>query len=113
MAEPVDQAILALLAEERRILLTGDFGAFADLALRKQALFVRLGSAALSVARLRRVGAQVSRNQRLLSAAQRGLREVMERLAQVRQMRDGFSTYDSQGQKSTVASPKAGFEHKA
>ena len=113
MTEDVDQTLLDLLAEERQAMLTGRFAAFPDLARRKEAAFARLEQAGLGCTALRRIGAQVSRNQRLLGAALRGLRDVGDRLGQVRDLRDGFSTYDSQGQKSTVAGPRPGFEHKA
>jgi hypothetical protein len=113
MADRVDKAILDLLVAEREAILTGDFGALPPLALRKESLFGRLEAGQVNVPGLRRIGAQVSRNQRLLAAALRGLREVSDRLGLVRDLRQGFSTYDSQGQKSTVAAGKPTFEHKA
>lgn len=113
MAERVDQAILDLLVAERQAILTGDFDALPTLAVRKESLFGLLEAGQVTVPGLRQIGAQVSRNQRLLAAALRGLREVSDRLGLVRDMRQGFSTYDRQGQKSVVAAGKPAFEHKA
>ena len=104
MGNILDQTLLDLLAEERQAILTGQYDQLPGLAGRKQALFGDLATAAVSVPRLRQIGAQVSRNQRLLAAALRGLREVGDRLGLVREVRDNLSTYDSAGQKTTVAS---------
>lgn len=113
MAERSDAALLDLLAAERTAILAGEFRALPDMALRKEVLFAALDAGAINIPVLRRIGAQVSRNQRLLAAALRGLREVSDRLGLVRDLRQGFSTYDSQGQKSVVTADKPAFEHKA
>lgn len=112
MTDRLNKAILDLLAAEREAILTGMFEALPALAGRKESLFAALEQRPGTPPGLRRIGAQVSRNQRLLAAALRGLREVSDRLGVVRDLRQGFSTYDSHGQKSTVAASKPGFEHK-
>ena len=113
MADILDQTLLELLSEERHVILTGQFGQLSGLAGRKEALFQDLAAAAVTAPRLRRIGAQVSRNQRLLAAALNGLREVGDRLGLVREVRDTLSTYDSSGHKKTVTSTRPTFEHKA
>ena len=113
MADILDRTLLDLLTEERQAILAGQFDQLPGLAGRKEALFADLASAAVTVPRLRQIGAQVSRNQRLLAAAMRGLREVGDRLDLVREVRDTLSTYDSGGQKTTVAPARPTFEHKA
>jgi flagellar biosynthesis/type III secretory pathway chaperone len=112
MADPLNKALMELLAEERLAILAGEFQRLPTLAGRKVALFAKFEATPATVQTLRRIGAQVSRNQKLLGAALRGLREVSDRLGVVRDLRNGFSTYDSQGQKSTVAAARPGFEHK-
>lgn len=113
MPDILDQTLLDLLAEERQSILSGAFDKLPGLAGRKEALFAELAQTAVTVPKLRRIGAQVSRNQRLLAAALRGLREVSDRLGIVREVRDSFSTYDSTGQKSTVAPLRPAFERKS
>ena len=113
MADNPDQALFAFLKEERTVILTGQFDKLPELAGRKVALFDDLAGAAVTAHRLRQIGAQVSRNQRLLAAALRGLREVGDRLGLVREVRNTLSTYDSSGQITTVASTRPSFEHKA
>ena len=113
MADILDQTLLDLLFEERRAILAGEFDKLSGLALRKEALFDDLAAAAVTVPRLRQIGAQVSRNQRLLAAALHGLREVGDRLGLVREVRNSLSTYDSSGLKSNVAQARPTFEHKA
>jgi hypothetical protein len=113
MADILNQTLHALLTEERQAILSGAFDKLQDLAGRKEALFCELVQAEVTAPNLRRIGVQVSRNQRLLAAALRGIRDVGDRLGTVREVRDNFSTYDSAGQKLTVAPPRPGFEHKS
>lgn len=113
MADILDQTLFDLLTEERQAILTGAFDRLPALAGRKEALFDDLAAAQVTVPRLRLIGAQVSRNQRLLAAALHGLREVSDRLGIVRDVRNSLSTYDSTGQKSTVAALRPSFERKA
>lgn len=113
MTDNLDQRLLDLLTEERQVILTGQFDRLPGLAGRKETLFGDLAAAEVTVPRLRQIGKQVSRNQRLLAAALRGLREVGDRLGFVRDIRDNLSTYDSSGQKTTVGSARPSFERKA
>lgn len=113
MIDNLDQRLLDLLTEERQAILTGQFHRLPGLAGRKESLFVDLTAAEVTAPRLRQIGKQVGRNQRLLAAALRGIREVGDRLGLVREVRDTLSTYDSSGQKTTVASARPSFERKA
>jgi flagellar biosynthesis/type III secretory pathway chaperone len=113
MADILDQTLLDLLTEERQAIMAGQFDKLSGLAGRKEALFGDLAMAAVTVPRLRQIGIQVSRNQRLLAAAMRGLREVGDRLGLVRDVRDNLSTYDKSGLKTTVVSTRPSFERKA
>jgi flagellar biosynthesis/type III secretory pathway chaperone len=113
MSLDFDQTLLDLLTEEREAILKGAFDKLPGLAGRKEALFGDLAAAAVSGPTLRRIGAQVGRNQRLLAAALRGFREVSDRLGIVREVRDSFSTYDSAGQKSHVSPTRPAFERKS
>ena len=113
MNTDLDQTLLDLLTEERQAILTGEFDKLPGLAGRKEALFGDLAAAAVTVPKLRRIGVQVSRNQRLLAAALRGFREVSDRLGIVREVRVSFSTYNSAGQKSNVGTARPAFERKS
>jgi len=113
MRDGPTQPILDLLAAERSIILSGTFDGLAQIAVRKEKLFARLADGQVTAGRLRRISAQVERNQTLLAAAMAGVQEAVERLAVLLRAADGFNTYDSLGQKSEVNTARPAFERKA
>lgn len=113
MADNATTAILDLLEKERAMILTGDFDELAPLAPRKDALFARIGGESADADSLDRIGRSLARNQTLLAAALDGIKDAATRLGIVNDLRRGFATYDSAGQKSTVATARPAFERKA
>jgi hypothetical protein len=92
--------------------LAGDFGRLADLRQRKEALFKALAAGVLDPANLRRIGADVARNQALLMAAMAGISDATQRLAELRTARDGFLAYGRDGQREPVSSMRPSLERK-
>ncbi|NCO86073.1 MAG: flagellar protein FlgN [Rhodobacterales bacterium] len=113
MAENTTSALLDLLETERAAILAGQFDSLAPLAPRKEALFAALAQAPADPATLDRLGRSLTHNQSLLEAAILGVRDAAARLDHVNTLRQGFATYDSAGQKSTVATARPAFERKA
>ena len=113
MREGPMQPVFDLLEAERSIILRGTFAELAPIAARKERLFARLADGRLTAGQLRRISAQVARNQTLLAAAMAGVQDVVDRLAILRRAADGFNTYDSLGQKSEVNTAPPAFERKA
>lgn len=93
----------ALLDTERRALLDGDLQALAELVEQKEDLIDALNKAELADrAALSPVNDKVQRNQALLEQALSGIRTVARRLADIRQARKSFDTYDRMGQKNCI-----------
>ncbi len=108
------QAILDHLAAERAAILQGEFSALAVLQEKKVPLFDRLAqSSGLAAPDLDQIGAGVSCNQRLLTAAMEGVRQAGARINAMSDARDTFRTYDQHGQTRDVAQNQPAFERKA
>lgn len=94
--------LVALLEEERRVLLAGDFAALADLGDRKERLLAIAESStrpdAPGLAALR---SAAEANRLLLAAALRGVRAARERLDTARSGGPALSTYDASGRAET------------
>lgn len=108
------QDVLDHLTTERAAILRGDFPALDKLRIEKVPLFDRLAqTAGMAAFDLQQIGAGVSRNQRLLSAAMAGVRQASARLTAVTDARDSLRTYDQRGQARDVAQTRPAFERKA
>lgn len=93
----------ALLDVERQKLLEGDLEALADIVDEKEALIDALNKIEFeSNEEVAPVNDKVQRNQALLEQALNGIRSVARRLADIRQNRKAFDTYDRQGQKNRI-----------
>ena len=96
-------ALDELLEKERRALLAGDLELIPPLLEEKSALVDALNlltpGEKPSMDRLRD---KVGRNQALLDGALQGIRQVAGRLADLRQLRHSFDTYDEVGQRRTI-----------
>lgn len=93
----------ALLEVERRALLDGDLAALAPLVEEKEELIEALNRAEFTDRELLvPVNDRVRRNQALLEQALHGIRSVAQRLAEIRQARKSFDTYDRQGHKTRI-----------
>ncbi|WP_281981057.1 hypothetical protein [Thalassorhabdomicrobium marinisediminis] len=102
--------ILALLEEERNLLLRGDLQALGDLASQKEALTETLEQ--VSSADLGRLSRALDRNKSLLAAAQSGVATVLETLRAQKQARRSLSTYDRSGRPATIARTSGGTERR-
>ena len=103
-----------LLSEERDILMTGRLESIPDLADRKANLIEELnsmqGSSLNGVNDLKRM---VLRNQELLDEALRGIRDVINRMSELKRVRDNLETYDDKGERLTIQASKPSFEKRA
>lgn len=93
-------ALDALLEAEREALLQGDLEALADLLPEKEAHIAALNaSEQRQLSELKQLDVKVRRNQLLLNGALEGIREVAQRMAELRKVRGSLETYDSTGEK--------------
>lgn len=100
MNTDITRSLARLLEDERRAILDGQLDSLARIAERKARLVTDLGAEPevdLSGLRLK-----AERNQELLESALHGIREVAERLKEMRAARSGLETYDSHGQRRTM-----------
>ncbi len=111
MSEASDLA--CLLAEEHAAILTGNFADISRLSSVKEKLLAALTVTEVPLVDLRRISAEVSRNQTLLSAAIDGVRAVNDRMTELRRARDGFEIYGPSGHRSKVGAGRPAFERKA
>jgi hypothetical protein len=113
MSERAANAMLALLEEEREVILAGVYDRLPDLGHRKERLFRALLPDRTPQPLLERLGRRTSRNQALLTAALSGLREAGQRRSQSARHPGGFLTYGSDGQRAPVAPGNPDFARKA
>ena len=93
----------ALLDAERQALLDGDLAALTGMVEEKERLIEALNKAEFAdEGALTPVNDKVQRNQALLEQALSGIRTVARRLADIRQARKSFDTYDRLGQRSRI-----------
>jgi flagellar biosynthesis/type III secretory pathway chaperone len=110
--------LLALLADERRALLSGDLAALPDLVAAKERLvpLIEAGTgegAATDPARLSRLREAALANQDLLEAALRGVRAAQTRLAAARGNGPALSTYDARGAAAPLGADRPAVERRA
>lgn len=93
----------ALLDLEREMLLKGNLEALTDIVEQKESLIDALNTLEIgSEKEVYPVNEKVVRNQALLEQALKGIRSVARRLADIRQTRKTFDTYDQMGQKNRI-----------
>lgn len=93
----------ALLDRERQALLDGDLEALAGMVEDKERLIDALNAADRAAEEtLAPVNDKVRRNQALLEQALSGIRSVARKLADIRQAKKSFDTYDRLGQRSRI-----------
>lgn len=109
------EASMALLAAEKLALQAGDFHQLEALYEQKHELLKRIESRSdeLSRAQLDRMAQNARENDRLLDAAQRGLRAVARRLSETRRAADHLDTYTDAGKREDLAPAKTSFEKRA
>ncbi len=92
-----------LLDVERQALLDGDLEALTGIVDEKEQLIDALNKAEFSDQEsLSPVNEKVKRNQALLEQALSGIRTVARKLADIRQARKSFDTYNQRGHKSRI-----------
>ena len=96
-----------LLDFERQALLDGNLEALADIVDDKEELIDALNKLEFGTPEdIVPVNEKVERNQVLLEQALQGIRSVARRLAEIRETRKTFDTYDRMGQKSKIESDR-------
>lgn len=93
----------ALLDKERLALLNGDLPVLSDLVVEKETVMDRLNKLELAeIERFEPLNNKAIRNQALLEKTLEGIRSVAQRLADLRQARRSFDTYDHMGKRSRI-----------
>lgn len=94
-----------LLEKEREILLSGELGTLNDIVEQKETLIDTLNEMEnIQPVDLAPVGEKVMRNKALLEQSLSGIRTVAKRLAEIREAKKAFDTYNSMGQKNRIES---------
>jgi len=111
MRDPVD-ALEDILDRERGMILSGRVADLARLADDKSRILHDLGDLR-DPGRLDHVARLARRNQALLAAAAQGIRDVRDRLSDIRTTAGTLATYSSDGQRQTNDTLKISFERRA
>lgn len=99
------------LTAMNRALLAGDFRAMPDLTRQIERHLEQGAAKGLAPAALTRLRRQADENAVLLRSAQRGLRAAQRRIAEIRGVATGLTTYTAGGQRRTSA-PALGPDHR-
>lgn len=112
---PHAPALLAILADERAALLHGALAELPQIAERKQAAIERLGRDPRPMAdSIRRDIANLAqRNQELLDASAKGLRNVIQRIGELQALQQGRSTYSADGSRNPIRTGPPKHERRA
>ncbi len=117
MAENIElyEHAQALMAAEREALKAADFTRLEALYEEKHELLKQIEARAdtLSRAQLEALSASSRGNDRLLDAAQRGLRAVARRLSETRRAADHLDTYTDEGKRKDLGPVRSRFERRA
>ena len=113
MRKPTEDALLALLQEERAALRTGDLTALPTFAARKLVLVEDIRVHPRNPHLIDRITRDLNRNAALLAAAMDGITTAQQRLGALRAVRNGLSVYTAGGDRQTVAQRPDTLERKA
>lgn len=102
-APAILDALEDFLERERGLILAGDLDRLGRLLPHKADLLERLQGTGADPAALDRLRNGADRNQRLLSAAARGIRSVTRRLQGMKDGQARFTTYDPTGMRQPLA----------
>ncbi|EIE51602.1 hypothetical protein AL036_13465 [Salipiger aestuarii] len=108
-------ALNALLDQERQALLDGNLEAIGPMLEQKTALISGLDDATPDEAEnIRPLQLKLRRNQELFDQALAGIRNVANRLGDMRQVRRSMDVYDAKGNRASIGGDGAGsFEKRA
>ncbi len=101
-----------LLERERTFLLAGEIEHLERIMNQKIRLLKKV-AASTDTKALERIGAKARRNASLLGAASKGIKSVVERLAQIRKGPSTLVTYSSDGQRSSLGASVGSIKHRA
>lgn len=110
---PYAQRLELLLADERRALLSGDFGSLTDFIQAKEQLLSKLERAKLPAEDLRTLREAAASNQSLLDAALKGVQAARQRIEMAKNGGPSFSTYNAQGNAMAHNKPSSKIERRA
>jgi hypothetical protein len=101
MTQAPETALLQLLEEEHRILLSGDLSALTDTTARKLDLAQAVSSRAARIptAQMAALSGAAHRNAELFEAARQGIRRAIDRIAERARAATSLETYDRQGRR--------------
>ncbi|MBU0780666.1 hypothetical protein [Loktanella salsilacus] len=105
--------LLDLLADERKLIRSGDLMDLSDLADRKAFLAQSVAAAIPPGPIATQLDQALQRNARLLLAVCGGIRSAQARLTALNEVRNGLSLYTAAGERQTVARRSDILEHKA
>ncbi|MFD0910586.1 flagellar biosynthesis protein FlgN [Ruegeria arenilitoris] len=98
------KALEEVLDLERRALVEGDLDRLGQMMPQKEKLIGAINEMQVHDSDgLIRLHQKVERNQGLLNSAAEGIRAVMNRMAELRKIRQEFTTYDASGQRNGFA----------
>lgn len=114
MSNIYQDALTAVLKEERALLLKGTFGELEGIVTRKEAALDNLGrlNASEYASALPSIRIKLQENARLLEAAMLGFEQAATRLEDIRSAIGQLKTYDGQGKVSSnnTAGPSVSFK---
>lgn len=113
MSERKAAALERLLQDERHFILAGRFDDLQKVTERKLESLSQIPEWDLSADRLTQIATGVTRNQSLLDASIRGMKAARERINAVVGAAGSLSTYDHQGQKQDLGTPRMVLRKKA
>ena len=113
MSDPRFAEVEQLLDDERAALLSGELGALAGLAERKEALVRDLTDSRPEGGALAALKAKSERNAELLAAAAKGVRTAMRRIGDIREANGPLKTYGRDGTQQTLGSSGGSLEKRA
>ncbi|WP_339108785.1 hypothetical protein [Thioclava sp. GXIMD4216] len=114
MAEKDDAVIeelIDLLRIERDVIRKAEFDAMADIAARKESLLLQVKD--IPAQKLRRAHEMSRQNQRLLSAALKGIRAAQIRLSAIQKAAHSFGSYDKSGRPQRIVGTQGSIEKRA
>jgi hypothetical protein len=104
-----------ILTIERKALLSGDLARLESIVQEKEQLVGELNTLEMAkTAASDDVNAKLKHNQALLEGAMQGIRNIAEKLAEIRRIRREFDTYTEQGEKNRLKGDvESSFEKRA
>lgn len=103
----------ALLQQERDALMAATYDDLPAIAAQKESYLRALKAGDFAPHALNTLKARMSENQALVAAALRGIRAAQQRFAALEHVRDGLTTYTSEGALSSVQTARHQIEKKA